>query len=200
MGLLRNRRLRRRFVRQSSPGVDEWRLSHFPMTDENLTTMKRYLAKPRDCVINSMELLNIVDSRVAAVMRVLVGDIGITIDQIILILGLVYIRPFRPIYIGMELIDRFFEFVNNDVIFPRSRAIFVALRYRDGDGHMITIGKSVKGELVYLDAQNPTMCDMNMYQCKESIFRNVVGFTIIEYTEPRTLEAAAPEPMTDETY
>lgn len=197
MGLLRNRRMRRRPLRQSSPGGEVWRLSHFQMSDDNLVTMKRYLAKPRDCVINSMELMKIVDSRSSGIMRILAGDVGITLPQTLAILEFVYVRPFRHIHYKIENLHLMFDLINNDNVFPRSRAIFAALRYDDGDGHMITIGKSVKGELVYLDPQNPSMCDMNMFNCKLDIFRNVTDIYLIEYTEPHSLDATAPEPMTD---
>lgn len=197
MGLLRNRRLRRRPLRQSSPSGDEWKLSHFQITDDNITTMRRYLAKPRDCVINSMELMNIVDSRTSAIMRILIGDIGITIDQALAILEFVYVRPFRKYHIEIKNLHILFDILNNDIIFPRTRAIFAALIYSNGDGHMITIGKSLNGELVYLDPQNPNTCDLNLFECKLSIFKYVTDIYMIEYTEPHSLNAAAPEPMTD---
>lgn len=184
-------------MRQSSPGGYEWKLSHFQITDDNIATMKRYLAKPKDCVINSMELLNIVDSRSSAIMRILVGDIGISIEQILAILEFVYVRPFRTFHIRIQNLNIIFDVLNNDNVFPRARATFAVVVFDTGDKHMITIGKSLSGELIYLDPQNPNTCNLNMFECKLSIFKNVTDIYMVEYTEPRTLDAAVPEPMTD---
>ena len=59
-----------------------YEVAQFVLTDDAVGKFRRWVKKPRDCVINAMELLGILDSQNADIARILMGDIGAQIKQI----------------------------------------------------------------------------------------------------------------------
>lgn len=202
MGSLRNRKLRNRVVKQRSPTDQQsWSLAHFPVTDDNINTIsQRFIKKPMDCVVNAMQVIGIVDSRSADIMRIFVGEKGIQENQIIAMFEYVYRRPFRFRKFDASEYQILFDGLNDDQIFPRSSAIFAGVVYLNGNRHVLIIGKNYQGELVYVDAQNPDLCNLNNIRCKASVFGDTSQIWIIETSALQTLTVEQkPEAMTDET-
>lgn len=160
-------------------------VAFFPITDEDILTMQRFLPRPRDCVINAMELLKIIDSNSAAIMRILVGDLGVFIPQIEGIFTYTYRRPFNfethPISDFQVLIN-----ITNDL--SVSNVIFVGVTYPTGPGHVFLIGKNTSGQLIQIDPQNPTLCDLSSEFCSRSVFGNAVSFGVLKYGDYPTLQ------------
>jgi len=196
MGSLRNRKLKNR-IRQQTPQTQDWKLAFFSITDENINQVARLLSKPRDCVINAMELLKIVDNNAAAIMRILVGEQGIMENQIVDMFSFVFKRPFRISTLGISDVFAFLNFLNNDAVLPRSNAVFLGIRYNNGDGHVFIIGKTNQGFMIYLDPQNPNMCNLNDPGCIQTIFGNARSIITIEYSDYASLNVSQPVPMTD---
>ncbi len=57
-------------------------VAQFIFTDGAIKKFRRWVKKPRDCVINAMELLGILDEQNADIARILIGDVGAQIKQI----------------------------------------------------------------------------------------------------------------------
>lgn len=185
MGILRNKRLKKKIIRQRSPKT-QYILPYFPITDDNLYQFRKFVQVPRDCVINAMQLVKIVDERAADIMRILVGDKGVTPDQIIQI----FQYTFRKKYIfNLVEVPELLKMLENDLYFPRSTSIFVGIENKldDGsiDGHMILFGKNIGGQTINIDPQNPTLCNLNLPECQNAVFgKNSKVFLIMEVVEP----------------
>lgn len=64
-------------------------ISQFPITDGQIDKFENLVKKPRDCVINALQLVGVFDSRTANIARILIGDIGVTKPQLEDLLSLV---------------------------------------------------------------------------------------------------------------
>lgn len=185
MGILRNKRLKKKIIRQRSP-KPQYILPYFPITDDNLYQFRKFVQVPRDCVINAMQLVRIVDERAADIMRILVGDKGVTPDQIIQI----FQYTFRKKYIfNLVEVPELLKMLENDLYFPRLTSIFVGIENNLDDGsinkHMIIIGKNIGGQSINIDPQNPTLCNLNLPECQNAVFgKNPKVFLIMEVVEP----------------
>lgn len=67
-----------------------FKISSFPVLPEYFYKFKRWVKKPKDCVINTLELLNIIDNTCADLMRIVVGDTGLFPDPVLNIFKYVY--------------------------------------------------------------------------------------------------------------
>lgn len=194
--------MKNRIVQQKAPNT--WDVSYFPITNDVLNTIgQRYIRKPMDCVINAMQAVGIVDSRSADIMRIFVGDRGIQESEIMSMFEYIFKRRFRFSVFDSSNYQMLFNILNNDTIIPRSTAIFAGLLLNNGNKHMIIIGKTVDGELIYIDAQNPLLCNLNNGSCMNAVLGNTLQVSIIEGMTDQTLvvnpplEVQAVEPMTD---
>lgn len=136
-------------------------VSQFQISDENLLLFKRFVKKPMDCVINALEILFILEHNSADLMRIVVGDQGITIEQIENIFK--YVNPqhrfrfFR--YTNIETLSRFCqaELVPGHVIFCGYNM--------QGFKHVFLIGKNFDGSVMYIDPQQDAFCDLSSEEC-----------------------------------
>lgn len=59
------------------------KLSQFPISDTNIDGFKRYVNRPNDCVINALQLMNVLDKTSGNIMRLsIVGYTGVSKEQI----------------------------------------------------------------------------------------------------------------------
>lgn len=140
-------------------------VSQFQISDENLMLFKRFVKKPMDCVINALELLFILEHNSADLMRIVVGDYGITIEQLEDIFK--YVNPqhrfrfFR--YTNIETLSRFCQ----AELVP-GHVIFCGYSMKDFK-HAFLIGKKLDGSIMYIDPQPDAFCDLSSDECYEHI-------------------------------
>jgi len=133
--------------------MGRWSVHYFPITDKHLENFMRHLPRPKDCVINAIELLGIVHQDIAGLMRILVGNTGVGPDQITDIFRWVYPDynwRFHPIPISYTMRSDILHHFSN---IPPGRVVFGGVTWTGGERHVILFGKSADGTLVAIDPQ-----------------------------------------------
>jgi hypothetical protein len=178
---------RKRVVIQKAPQqVRE--VAQFPITNEQLTNIQRTVVKPRDCVVNAMEIIGIADSRSADIMRIMVGDVGVQAEQIEDIFQFLFKRPF--VFTYDSDINKLSNYVAENL--KINHVIFLGVHYINGDKHVFLIGKDMNGGIIYIDPQNPLLCDLRYQECSLNVFSQVTGFNILEYDIISTIQVSEP--------
>jgi hypothetical protein len=138
---------------------------YFPITDKNLKNFTRRVINPRDCVINALQLLGLVDAYHSELMRILVGAEGVTIDKIERIFN----------FFGKNSTYTFKEYYSQDphdvsnvqnIIqqLPIGICLFVGMKTKSGNKHVFILGKYQNGSQVVIDPQEKDIFqDLNKY-------------------------------------
>ena len=140
-------------------------IATFYITEENFKNVRRYVKKSRDCVVNVMEMLGIIDNTTADVLRIAVGDVGLQKNQIEDIFS----------YFFPQARWRFFPYKNIQTLeeycqkmLPVSHVIFCGIKTTK-DAHVFLIGKRTDHEIVYIDPQMSVVCELKYSECATHI-------------------------------
>jgi hypothetical protein len=141
-------------------------VTYFPISDTNLSLFKRWVKKPNDCVINALEVLNLLDSTCADLMRIVVGDVGLFPHQVLLV--------FKYLFSSYEW--KFVYFTNIQSIYsvfvamPIDSAILCAAE-SISNGHVFIIAKGSQNIPYLIDPQLGTslFCDLRNTPCFQQI-------------------------------
>tara|TARA_Y100000592_G_C5465742_1_gene316589 strand:- start:202 stop:846 length:645 start_codon:yes stop_codon:yes gene_type:complete len=148
---------------------EKLKIHQFGFSDININVFKRGLKKPKDCVINAMQMLGIIEETPADLMRVLVGEnFGITKEQLQ--------SCFEILYRKENLSWRFETYTNittlsnfvKDKLSP-SRAILCGYDNK----HVFLIAKSENGEMFMIDPQLDlpnNMCSLSHGESRDKCF------------------------------
>lgn len=141
-----------------------YEIAEFKMTNEAIANFNRWVKLPKDCVINALEYLRILDSKMANIARIMVGNNGLTSSQIIEIFS--YIKPTENwVFYKFTQIKTLSEFINK---LKPNHAIFCG--YKGKYKHVFLIAKDKNKKIVLIDAQRKTpMCDLTEESCKNFI-------------------------------
>lgn len=130
-------------------------ITSFKISDENLNEFTRHFPRPMDCVINALQLINYIDFKIAAMLRLLVGNEGIGGDKIEQIFNMMnnhkYDYKFKEYHLNyIELQNLLDEFLlPGQVMF-----IGVSRKYINTSlNHVTIIGRYLNRELVIIDPQ-----------------------------------------------
>jgi hypothetical protein len=151
----------------------------FPITNDNLTNFTRMFQKPKDCVINAFQILGLVDARSAEIMRIAVGETGLSEGQIEQVFNFVL----KSRYKFVEDTDR--SKLNDYVIntLKPGHVVFFGMKYSTEfaiERHVFLIGKYLDGRLVYIDPQSAVSgCILNEAECYNKVFGNVISYYIL---------------------
>jgi len=140
-------------------------IAPFYMTDENLHHFRRWVKKPSDCVINALELLGVLQATPADLMRIAVGDSGLSAPKIE--------ETFAYVYPTIRW--RFFRYTDIHTLenfciqgLQPSHVIFCGYN-KQGFRHVFLIGKTNTGKVVLIDPQANLFCDLENSDCFENI-------------------------------
>lgn len=133
-----------RRVRPMAPNTPE--LLVYPLTNARLEAIQRINPKPRDCVINAMEIIGMFNHTEAGIARAFVGDVGVPSDRI---LESFNITNSPNIHSWGQIPDNI-AFFNQ---LPASTVIYVFVVWTNGDSHVMLVGKGNDGELYVIDPQ-----------------------------------------------
>jgi hypothetical protein len=143
----------------------------FRMTDDKLREFIRLVPKPMDCVINALQLIGYVNKDTAALMRILVGTVGVPIEQLEEIFNWIDRSnqckyKFRCLTKKGD-VDEIIE----DELKP-GHVIFAGVEFADsGFRHVFIVGKYTNGTVVYIDPQEKTLVNtLSSYQHTVSKF------------------------------
>jgi hypothetical protein len=152
-------------------------IAQFYISDDNLLKFRRLVKKPRDCVINALELLGVLEAVPADLMRIVVGDTGINASQIEQIFS--YVQPsarwrfFR--YTDIKTLEQFAY----QGLQP-SHVIFCGYQ-KNGFKHVFIVGKNHHGQILYIDPQVDAFCPLEQPQCFNYI-RDAQEYYILQST------------------
>ena len=156
--------------------IKYFKISYFKFTDQNLIDFLRYERHDVDCVINALELIKIINTQAAGIMRILIKPSnGIRIPVIQNIFSFIYpghIWRFKE-YNRIE--DFKNRIVNN---FPIDNVIFCGITYNDGSNHVYLIGKD-SSTFWIIDGQLG-FCNLSEIDCYEYL-KNAKTWYILEY-------------------
>ena len=134
-------------------------LSQFKISDENIMNFRRHIQSPMDCVINALQLMGILDTLSGNILRIsCVGSTGFEKYQI---------EKIFILYTGVN-----FEFKSTKDFDEFAKMIETLLLpgnvvFAGYTGHVFIIGRYLNGQLVYIDPQLNTICDI--LNCQDMI-------------------------------
>jgi hypothetical protein len=141
------------------------RVVYFPISDQNLKNFTRRVIKPKDCVINALQLIGLVDANHAELMRILVGEDGVMLDKVESIFN----------FFGKKstyVFKKYYSKDPNDVAnvqniidqLPPGICLFAGLKHKSGNKHVFILGKYNNGSYVVIDPQQKEMFqDLSKY-------------------------------------
>jgi len=150
-------------------------VANFQITDSSIKKFRRWVQKPRDCVINAMELIGILDQQSADIARIFIGDTGAKIPQIEQVFSLVQ-QLYEWKFVKLNGLQDLIQITNNDAMLKKSHAMFCGYLGED-EGHVFLIAKGNGGKAYYIDPQVNEVCDLN--QCGNYI-ANKQGYFVLQ--------------------
>lgn len=145
-------------------GIAEFSMEHFDIND-----FGRSKPKPMDCVINAMEFLRITDKRSADLMRIMVGERGLTEIQLIDCFNLLYEKDdLKFNFQSYSNPDTLIKYIKEDL--NPNNAIFCGYDNK----HVFLIGKGLDGNIYLIDPQlnlPNQMCNMTVGEFKDQCWK-----------------------------
>ena len=152
----------------------ERNLSQFIMTDERIQNFKRFVKSPRDCFINAMLLMGMIDNTAANILRIsFAGELGFMKEQIELIFTLKTSKPFKFYQMNYE---KFSDTIKNTL--KAGNVVFAGYT-----GHVFLIGKTYNGDILYIDPHTEVgICNLSDENCEKSI-QNKGDYFLMYHTD-----------------
>lgn len=143
-----------------------------PISNQQIQKFKRLAKTNNDCVVNTLEVLGILDATGAAVARILVGNNGVKLDQFSNIFKLFF--PHDTFTFYTHKTSAFIE----DFVFHQLKpgyaivCVYKHSRTNTGnvDSHMFLLGKTLNKKVMYMDpmfGDKGIFCDVTIKQCAE---------------------------------
>lgn len=145
-------------------------LSQFKITDSNLMSFERNISAPMDCVISAMEVMGVINSGAANIMRIsTIGAIGITKQQIELIFAYALGKNFE-----FDTTSTYTQWTDiiNEKLHP-GHVVFAGVTGTDDSKHVFMIGRNSSGALVLIDPSNHMFCDLASEACVNRIVHGI---------------------------
>jgi hypothetical protein len=153
-----------------TPKSPKFQIAQFNFSNDSITNFKRWVKKPRDCVLNTMELLGILDSHTADIARIIIGDIGVEIRHIEQICELVY-PEYKCNFYKFTNLKTLTDFTSKQMEY--SNAIFCGYQ-----GHAFVVAKYDNGNVYYIDPQINTICNLDDKNCFKHIANKDAYFVL----------------------
>ncbi len=152
----------------------ERNLSQYTMTDERIQNFKRFVKSPRDCFINAMQLMGMIDIFSANILRIsFAGELGFKKEQIELIFTLKTSKPFKFYKMNYE---KFSNTIKNEL--EAGNVVFAGYT-----GHVFLIGKIYNGDILYIDPQTEVgLCNLSDENC-EKLIQNKGDYFLMYHTD-----------------
>lgn len=175
--------------------MNDYVIAEFRITDQHLQNFKRLIKKPMDCVINALEIIGVIDNTHADIIRICMGDVGLSSYQITEIFQ--YMKPKyqwdfmriklkalieycqknlkrgHVLFCGYEAPYTVDVQIRRDIKTSskknKSCPIVTRTRTKDSRRHVFLIGKSSDGKLVLIDKSIPVVCDLSDPLCEKHL-------------------------------
>lgn len=159
-------------------------LSQFAITDENLRNFNRTFNNPRDCVINALHIMGIIDNVTANIMRIVNNRQynTITKEQIEIIFAYVIGKNFE--FKSTTNYNKWYNFINTYL--TPGNVVFAGYI-----GHVFLIGRSMDNKIIYIDPHVPqSPCDLNLPECQQYLLGKNRWFVLCHSQQTLTQEQA----------
>jgi len=160
-------------------------LVEIKISDKNLCNFRRYMNSQMDCLINAMQLMGLIDSKAANLVRISsAGTTGFTIEQISSIF-ILYTNKFC-LFRQMANFNAFATQLTK--INPGTVAL--GGYTTEGLSHVFLIGKTIGGEMVYIDPRETisTYCNLSEQQCLNILSNKNLYYLLYHNDTKLTLE------------
>lgn len=138
----------------------------FQITSNNIDNFRRNFARPRDCLINALQLLGLVDSIEALNLRIRYGNFGFEQQEIV--------NFFNNYY---NLFHCFSSYDNlQDILYvisqlPIGVGFLSGVQFHNGEKHVFITAKDLNGNILVLDPQRqPSIVSLDDYLNNSSLF------------------------------
>ena len=136
------------------------------ISDQNLCNFKRYLNSPMDCFVNAMQIMGLIDTNAANLLRIsCVGVSGFSEEQI----ASIFILYTKFFFLFRELSG--WDAFGQQVMKISPGTVTLGGYHKNGGGHVFLIGKTTQNKMIYIDPQiqNNTLCFLDEAQCENHI-------------------------------
>lgn len=161
-------------------------LVEIKISDQNLCNFRRYMNSQMDCLINAMQLMGLIDSKAANLVRISSAGTttGFTIEQISSIF-ILYTNKFC-LFRQMANFNAFATQLTK--INPGTVAL--GGYTTEGLSHVFLIGKTIGGEMVYIDPRETisTYCNLSEQQCLNILSNKNLYYLLYHNDTKLTLE------------
>lgn len=158
-------------------------LSQFKITDEQLLSFNRAVPSPMDCFINALQILGVVNSITANIMRISSsGRIGFSKEEIETIF--VMLTGYNHDFKSTESFEEFSQWIGK-LLLP-GHVVFAG--YEGNTKHVYLIGRRIDGMLVYIDPQVGIVCDLSTKECQGYLVNNKIYRLMFNSAEKLSLE------------
>lgn len=143
----------------------EYTLTQLGINDAQIQSFRRNVLSPKDCVINALQLIGMLDIYTANLLRItLVGQLGIDQSQIEKIFILYYGYSFK-----FDPISSFQDVSNTISCLQVGHVAFAGYQDVNGAKHVYLIGRKTDGNFYYIDPQINQICNLADPQCLQYI-------------------------------
>jgi hypothetical protein len=157
-------------------------LTQFRITNEQILGFRRYIKSPRDCVINALQIIGILDERSSNLIRIIMASQNIEIftTQIEAIFTLYSGKKFR--FKPTSSYAKFSTYIRNNL--APGHACFAG--YESSQRHAFLIGRNLDGTILYIDPQLETICPLESPQCSQLIANNTKWYLLFNSEQQLT--------------
>jgi len=137
------------------------------ITDQNFCNFKRYLNSPRDCFVNAMQIMGLIDTNAANLLRISsAGRVSGFSGEEIASIFILYTNYF---FIFREMAN--WNAFGQQVMKISPGTVTLGGYRKNGVGHVFLIGKTTQNKMIYIDPQiqNNTLCFLDEAQCENHI-------------------------------
>lgn len=152
--------------KKKSPKILNYEIAQFRICNENFANFTRLASHDKDCVINALELLKIVDKLSAGIMRIIVEPgkgIGInTLQNIFSFLYQNHLWVFRQYNNLQILVDKITTKLMQGYV------VFCGITYPNGNNHVFLIGLDIHNRYSLIDPQI-ALCFLSSKECYDHL-------------------------------
>lgn len=138
-------------------------LVEIKISDQNLCNFRRYMNSQMDCLINAMQLMGLIDSKAANLVRISFAGTtsGFTIEQI----SSIFILYTNRFCLFRQMAN--FDVFRTQVIKINPGTVTLGGYVSGGISHVFLIGKTTSGQMVYIDPRETisTYCNLSEQHC-----------------------------------
>lgn len=145
------------------------------ISDQNFCNFKRFLNSPMDCFVNAMQIMGMLNTNAANLLRIsCVGVSGFSQEQI----ASIFILYTNFFFLFREMAG--WDAFGQQIMKISPGYVTLGGYHKNGTGHVFLIGKTTQNKMIYIDPQiqNNTLCFLHEAQC-ENLIKNMDKYYLL---------------------